>query len=179
MQCHRRYYACHLNTGEKIMPNETEVDAALPSPSACLSVDELQVGMSAEKEYVIDYPDVVTFSRISGDWNPAHHDEDYAAHSIFRQRVAHGMFSVAQFSGLLGMDLPGLGTLWLKQSVEFLKPAFLGKTYKAVITVTEIDAGTNTVTLSTECFDEDGQKIITGEGVVKPIPEKIKAKMSS
>ena len=147
------------------------------TPSACLTIQDLQVGMSAHSEYTIDYEDVVKFSEMSGDWNPAHHDEAYAANSIFRQRVAHGMFSVIQFSGLMGMDLPGIGTLWLKQSVEFLKPAFLGKKYRAVVTVTALDEETNTATLSTDCFDEYGDKIIAGEGVVKPIPVKVKAGM--
>ena len=156
-----------------------ETGLALPAPTACHTVEELELGMSVEKKYTIDYDDVCKFSDISGDWNPAHHDEDYAAKSIFRQRVAHGMFSVAQFSGLFGMDLPGLGTLWLKQSVEFHKPAFLGRHYRAVVTVTAIDAASNTVTLSTECFDEDGERIISGEGVVKPIPAKVKAAMQA
>ena len=88
------------------------------------------------------------------------------------------MISVAQFSGLFGMDMPGLGTLWLKQSVEFLRPAFFGHSYRAVVTVTAVEKETNTVTLSTECFDGQGEKIITGEGVVKPIPVKVKAKIS-
>lgn len=149
----------------------------IPEPMACMTVDDLRVGMSAEKRYSIDYSDAVKFSEISGDWNPAHHDEDYAANSIFRERVAHGMFSVAQFSGLFGMNMPGLGTLWLKQSVEFLRPAFFGREYRAVVTVTSIDRQANTVTLSTECFDEQGAKIILGEGVVKPIPLKVKAAM--
>ncbi|GAA0784018.1 MaoC family dehydratase [Marinobacterium sediminicola] len=148
-----------------------------PQPKACMTVADLRIGMSAEKEYSIHYDDAVTFSKISGDWNPAHHDEAYAANSIFRERVAHGMFSVAQFSGLLGMEMPGLGTLWLKQSVEFLRPAFFGRLYRAVVTVKAIDSDTNTVTLSTECFDEQGEKIITGEGVVKPIPLKVKQAM--
>ena len=141
-----------------------------------MSIDDLEIGMAVEKIYTIRHEDAVKFSEMSGDWNPAHHDEDYAANSIFKQRVAHGMFSVIQFSGLLGMDLPGLGTLWLKQSVEFLRPAFFGHEYKAVVTVVAINAENNTVTFSTECFDQDDNKIIIGEGVVKPIPEKLKQK---
>ncbi len=141
-----------------------------------MSIDDLEIGMSVEKIYTISHEDAVKFSEMSGDWNPAHHNEDYAANSIFKQRVAHGMFSVIQFSGLLGMDLPGLGTLWLKQSVEFLRPAFFGYEYKAVVTVVAINAENNTVTFSTECYDHDGNKIIIGEGVVKPIPEKLKQK---
>ena len=156
----------------------TAATAPRPSPSNCLTVEDLHVGMSAQKNYRISYEDVVRFSEISGDWNPAHHDEDYAANSIFRQRVAHGMFSAAQFSGLLGMDLPGLGTLWLKQSLEFHKPAFLDRQYRAVVTVTAIEVATNTVTLCTEAFDQEGDRIVSGEGVVKPIPVKVKAKIA-
>ncbi|MFT6218850.1 MAG: 3-hydroxybutyryl-CoA dehydratase [Cycloclasticus pugetii] len=141
-----------------------------------MSIDDLSIGMRKEKTYTIEHEDAVQFSKMSGDWNPAHHDEDYAAQSIFKQRVAHGMFSVIQFSGILGMDLPGLGTLWLKQSVEFLRPAFFGNQYRAVVEVLAIHKENNTVTFSTECFDQEGNKIITGEAVVKPIPAKLKAK---
>jgi len=149
---------------------------SIPQARNCMSIDDLKIGMSVDKIYTIRHEDAIKFSEMSGDWNPAHHDEDYAANSIFKQRVAHGMFSVIQFSGLLGMDLPGLGTLWLKQSVEFLRPAFFGHEYKAVVTVIAINTENNTVTFSTECFDQDGNKIIIGEGVVKPIPEKLKQK---
>jgi 3-hydroxybutyryl-CoA dehydratase len=148
----------------------------IPQATACYSIEDLSIGMRAEKTYSISHDDAVRFSEMSGDWNPAHHDEDYAAQSFFKARVAHGMFSVIQFSGLLGMDLPGLGTLWIKQSVEFLRPAFFGQQYKAVIEVIAIDLERNTVTFSTECFDDQGNKIITGEGQVKPIPEKLKKK---
>jgi len=150
----------------------------MPKPTACMTIEDLEVGMTIEKEYRIEYEDAVKFSEISGDWNPAHHDEAYAANSIFRERVSHGMISIAQFSGLFGMDMPGLGTLWLRQSVEFLRPAFFGRNYRAVVTVTAVEKETNTVTLSTECFDDQGEKIVTGEGVVKPIPAKVKAKIS-
>ena len=149
---------------------------SIPVPSNCMSIDDLSIGMRKEKTYTIEHEDAVQFSKMSGDWNPAHHDEDYAAQSIFKQRVAHGMFSVIQFSGILGMDLPGLGTLWLKQSVEFLRPAFFGNQYRAVVEVLTINKENNTVTFSTECFDQEGNKIITGEAIVKPIPAKLKAK---
>ncbi len=149
----------------------------LPKPTACLTVDEIEIGMSAEKTYSIDYQDTIKFSEISGDWNPAHHDEEYAAGSIFQERVAHGMVSAAQFSGLFGMALPGLGTLWIKNEVEFLRPAFFGQEYRAVVTVIGIDRGSNTVTLSTECFNQQAERIVTGTSVVKPIPAKVKARL--
>ncbi len=63
----------------------------IPTPAASLTVADLQIGMSAEKQYSISYEDAVAFSKISGDWNPAHHDEAYAANSIFRvHRVLPG-----------------------------------------------------------------------------------------
>ena len=74
------------------------------------------------------------------------------------------------------MDLPCLGTLQLIQSIEFLKPAFFGNEYKAVAEVVAIDTENNTVTLTTECFDHEGNKIISSEAVVKPIPAKLKEK---
>lgn len=149
----------------------------MPKPSACLTIDDLEEGKEFTKEYTITYDDVVKFSEISGDWNPAHHDAEYAKTTIFKQQIAHGMISVAQFSGMFGMDMPGLGTIWLVQNVTFLAPAYLDKKYTAKITVQKVDKEKNTAVCLTECFSEDGTKILTGEGHVKPIPAKVKAKM--
>lgn len=70
----------------------------IPKPRNCMSIDELSLGMRKEKVYTIEHEDAIRFSALSGDWNPAHHDDDYAKKSIFKERVAHGMFSVIQFS---------------------------------------------------------------------------------
>ncbi|MGB0714171.1 MAG: MaoC family dehydratase, partial [Gammaproteobacteria bacterium] len=148
----------------------------IPEPRSCLTVDEIRVGDCAEKTYRIEAEDAVRFSELSGDWNPAHHDADYAAKSVFKERIAHGIYSVAQFSDLFGMRLPGLGAIWLKESVEFLAPAYFGREYRAVVTVTEVDVAANTVTFLTECFDADDKCILTGESVVKPIPGHLRDK---
>lgn len=152
---------------------------SLPKPRACLTIDDLEIGQEFTKEYSISYSDVVKFSEISDDWNPAHHDADYAATTFFKKQIAHGMISVAKFSGIFGMDTPGLGTIWLQQGVTFLAPAYLDQPYTAKATVKELDKETNTAIFLCECFDAEGKKILTGEGAVKPIPAKVKAKMAA
>lgn len=151
----------------------------MEQPRACLTVDQIKVGTTFEKEYTVTYDMVKKFAEISGDWNPVHHDADFARTTVFRRQIAHGMISVAQFSGIFGMDLPGLGAIWMQQGAEFLAPVYLDKPYKAVVTATSVNEETNDITFSTECFDEKGKKVLTGEGKLKAIPAKVKAKMEA
>ena len=146
---------------------------------ACITIDEMKKGMEFTKEYSVSYDTVKKFAEISGDWNPLHHDPEYAATTVFRQQIAHGMISVAQFSGIFGMDMPGLGAIWLQQGATFLAPVLLDRPYTAKATVTKVDTETNTATFLTECFDGEGKKVLTGEGQLKPIPAKVKAKMEA
>lgn len=146
---------------------------------ACLTINEIKQGMSFTKDYSVSYEMVKKFAEISGDWNPVHHDPEFAKTTVFRQQIAHGMISVAQFSGIFGMDLPGLGAIWMQQGATFLAPVYLDKPYKAVVTATTVNEEANEVTFSTECFDAEGKKVLTGEGKLKAIPAKVKAKMEN
>ena len=152
---------------------------SLPQPRACMTVDDISEGMSFEKTYTVTYEMVKKFAEISEDWNPVHHNPEFAATTVFRQQIAHGMISVAQFSGIFGMDMPGLGAIWMSQSATFLAPVYLDKPYTAVATATKVDAESKSVTFTTECFDAEGKKVLTGEGMLKPIPAKVKAKMEA
>jgi 3-hydroxybutyryl-CoA dehydratase len=152
---------------------------SLPKPRACMTIDDLKVGMTFTKDYTVSYDMVKKFAEISGDWNPVHHDTAYAQTTIFKQQIAHGMISVAQFSGIFGMDMPGLGAIWLMQNVSFQAPVFLDKPYKAVAKVSKVDPATNTVTFETTCVDGDGKAVLSGTGELKPIPAKVKAKMQA
>lgn len=144
-------------------------------PTACCTIDDLTVGQTYEKEYTVTEDMLEAFAKVSGDYNPAHFNEEYAKSTRFRERIAHGCITVAQFSGIFGMDMPGLGTVWAKQSIEFLAPVKLNKPYRAIATVITKDK--RSATILTESFDEDGNKVATGEGVVYPIPAKIKDRM--
>ena len=104
-----------------------------PLPRACKHIDELNVGDEIRREYIITDDDVQKFAELSGDFNPAHFNEEYAKGTVFKERIAHGMISVAKFSGIFGMDMPGLGAIWGGQKIKFLAPVKLNTPYTAVV----------------------------------------------
>lgn len=143
-----------------------------PKPRACHTIQDLSVGMSFEHPYQVTDEDVQKFGEISGDFNPAHFDDEYAAGTRFGKRIAHGMISVAKFSGIFGMDLPGLGAIWAGQKVKFLAPVYLNQPYVAKAEVTEV--GEKSAKFRTTCSDAEGNIVLEGEAVLYPIPQKIK-----
>ena len=148
-----------------------------PLPRACKTIDELNVGDTYRLDYSVSDSDVQKFGEISGDFNPAHFNEDYAKGTVFKSRIAHGMISVAKFSGIFGMDMPGLGAIWGGQTLKFLAPVYLGERYTAVARVKE--KGEKNVVFSCWVEDKDGKHVLEGEGVLYPIPQKVKDKMAA
>lgn len=148
-----------------------------PLPRACKSLNELKVGDTFRLDYAISDGDVQKFAEISGDFNPAHFDEEYAKGTVFKNRIAHGMISLAKFSGIFGMDMPGLGAIWGGQNVKFLAPVQLNETYTAVATIKE--KGDKNIVFSCWVEDKDGKHMLEGEGVLYPIPQKVKDKLEA
>ncbi len=148
---------------------------ANPLPRACKSINDLKVGDAFRHEYSISDSDVQKFGEISGDFNPAHFNEEDAKGTIFKNRIAHGMISVAKFSGIFGMDMPGLGAIWGSQNLKFLAPVQLNEPYTAVAVVKE--KGDKNVVFSCWVEDKEGKHVLEGEGVLYPIPPKVKEKM--
>lgn len=148
-----------------------------PKPEACLTLDELNVGDRVELDYTITDEDVQKFGEISGDFNPAHFNEAYAADTRFGQRIAHGMISVAKFSGLFGMHMPGLGAIWAEQNVRFKAPVYLDAPYTAIAEI--IEKTDKFVKCRTWVEDQEGDVMLEGEGVLYPIPAKVKDKMGA
>jgi 3-hydroxybutyryl-CoA dehydratase len=148
-----------------------------PLPRACKSINDLNVGDAFRLEYSISDTDVQKFGEISGDFNPAHFNEDYAKGTIFKNRIAHGMISVAKFSGIFGMDMPGLGAIWGGQNLKFLAPVYLDKPYIAVAVVKE--KGEKNVVFTCWVEDKEGSRVLEGEGILYPIPQKVKDKMAA
>lgn len=136
-------------------------------PRACKLVDDLHVGDRVERPYIISEEDLAKFAELSGDWNPLHFDADYAAQTMFKRRIAHGMISLAKFSGIFGMDMPGLGTLWETQQVRFVSPVYLDVPYKAVAEVVATDR--RRATIATWVEDESGNRVLEGTAIVIPI----------
>jgi 3-hydroxybutyryl-CoA dehydratase len=132
------------------------------------SIDELEIGQSARFSKTVTESDIYLYAGISGDFNPAHVNEDYASRTFFKTRIAHGMLSASFISTVIGTLLPGPGSIYLRQEVNFLAPVKIGDTVTATAEVVEIDKEKKKVRLNTTCTIQDGTKVIEGEALVSP-----------
>ncbi len=135
---------------------------------------DLCVGQSAERLFQITDAAVRAFAEVSGDFNPVHLDEAYAARTIFRGRVAHGMLLGAHISAVLGERLPGPGAIYLSQTLEFEHPVRIGAEVRVRVEVIAAEDGGRKAVLSTLCFVGD-QVVAHGQAVVMP-PRRRKAR---
>jgi len=128
---------------------------------------KLAIGDRASITTTFTAEDVDRFAELSHDKNPIHLDEAAAAESIFGQRVVHGALASSLFSALLGMDVPGQGTIYLGQTTSYKAPVFIGDELTASVEVTEIRESKSIAKLRTLCVNGDGKTVIDGEAVVK------------
>ena len=103
------------------------------------SIDQLSVGQAASFSKTVTESDIYLFAGVTGDVNPAHINEAYASKTFFKGRIAHGMLSASFISAVLGMQLPGPGTIYLEQHLRFLAPVRPGDTVTAKVEVTELN----------------------------------------
>jgi 3-hydroxybutyryl-CoA dehydratase len=136
-----------------------------------LTIKELKVGQSYQKSFAITADLIERFADVTGDHNPIHLDEDYAGKSIFKQRVAQGMLQAGLLSGILGCHFPGVGTIYLSQTLKFIKPVFIKDQITLRLEVLEIINDKNQVRLGTLFTNQNGEAVVTGEALVKPPPE--------
>jgi len=129
-------------------------------------VEDLKKGMSATFAKTITEADIVLFAGVSGDNNAMHINEEFAKATRFAGRIAHGMLSASVISAAIANKLPGPGTVYMKQSLEFRAPVKAGDTVHAKVTVREIVPGKNHVFLDTVCTVREAV-VITGEAMVK------------
>jgi len=127
----------------------------------------LKIGDKASLVKVFTEEEVMTFSKLSQDTNPLHLDEGYAASTVFGQRVVHGMLAASLFSGLIGVELPGEGSIYLGQTLSFKAPVFIGEPVTASVEVIHLREDKPIATLRTVCINEEGLVLIEGEAVVK------------
>lgn len=114
-------------------------------------LEDLEVGQTANYAKTITEADVVLFAGISGDDNPVHINAEYAAQTMFKDRIVHGMFSAALISAVLGTRMPGPGAIYIDQQISFKAPVYIGDTVTATATVVEINEQRRRVTLKTVC----------------------------
>lgn len=123
-------------------------------------------GQTASVTKTISESDIYLFAGITGDMNPAHINEEYARHTRFKKRIAHGILSSGLISAVLGTKLPGPGAIYLEQTLKFIAPVYIGDTITATAKIKAIDETKNRAILITNCTNQNQQLVIAGEATV-------------
>ena len=126
----------------------------------------MKPGDSAEITKTIEQADVDAFADLTGDHNPVHVDEEFAKTTRFGRRIAHGMLTASLISSVLANKLPGEGSVYLGQSLEFIKPVFPGDEITARVIVKEIREDKPIIKLETLCINQRDEIVIRGEATV-------------
>ncbi len=132
------------------------------------TIEELALGQSAQFSKTISESDVYLYAGITGDFNPAHINQAYAEKTKFKTRIAHGMLTAGFISTLLGTQLPGPGSIYLQQTLNFKAPVAFGDTITATVEVIEILIEKKRVRLKTICTNQEGTVVLDGEALVSP-----------
>ena len=132
------------------------------------SYEELEIGEEASFSKTIGECDIYQFAGISGDFNPVHLNEEYARDTRFERRVAHGMLSMSLAGSILGMVLPGIGTVLVEISTRFKKPVFIGDTITATARVAEKLEEKKRVRMEVEWYNQRDELVIEGSFIVVP-----------
>ncbi|PFG73997.1 MaoC family dehydratase [Tepidiforma thermophila] len=130
--------------------------------------DDISIGDSATFSKTITESDVYLFAGITGDLNPAHVDAVSAGRGMFKQRIAHGMLTGSFISTVLAMQLPGPGTIYVSQTLNFRAPVFFGDTLTARVEAIEKLEQRRWVKFKTTVTNQDGKTVVEGEAVVIP-----------
>jgi len=135
------------------------------NPAQGYDIEDIEPGMSASFAKTVTEADIVLFSAVSGDLNPAHLNEEYARTTIFGGRIAHGMLTAGFISAVLANKLPGPGTIYLGQTLKFKAPVRAGDTVTATVTVREVFVDKKRVILDAVCTVGD-KVVLEGESTM-------------
>lgn len=133
--------------------------------SKMIYFEDLAVGQEASLSHTVTETDVSSFADISGDRNPVHLDEAYAASTMFKGRIAHGILSAAYISAVFGMELPGPGAIYISQSLAFKAPVRIGDTVVTTVKLVELVPEKKRARFETVCA-VNGKPVLTGEAVL-------------
>lgn len=135
--------------------------------------EEITIGQTASYSKSLTEKDILLFAAVSGDTNPVHLDAEFAATTIFNERIAHGMWTGGLISAAIALQLPGPGSVYLGQSLSFRAPAKLGDTITINLEVTDKQEKKKTVTLACEAVNQKGKVIVNGTADVMAPAEKL------
>ena len=130
--------------------------------------DELEIGSQGKYSKTLSERDIALFGDTSGDINPLHFDEDYASNTMFKGRIAHGMWSAALISTCIGTEIPGPGSIFLAQELKFRLPVRIGDSLTAIVTVKEKNEKTRTIVLDCKVVNQMGKTVVQGDASVMP-----------
>ena len=133
--------------------------------------ESIEIGETASFTKTITETDIYLYCGISGDFNPLHVDQLYANKAIFKGRVAHGLLVASLISHVLGMKLPGPGTIYITQTIKYYKPAYINDTITAMVEVLDKIPSKHHIILRTYCLNQNNECIIDGEAKVLFDPE--------
>ena len=128
-------------------------------------LEDLSPGMEASVSKTVTNEDITKFAELSGDINPVHLNEEFAAGTIFKKRIAHGFLTGSLFSTVLGTKLPGPGCVYMSQTMKFKGPVFIGDQLVATCTVTNVDMEKGRVSFDCVC-EANGRPVLTGEALL-------------
>ena len=132
-----------------------------------MTYEELNIGDSASFTKVVTKEMIHAFAEISGDTNPVHLDAEYAAGTVFKQNIAHGILVIGLISKVLGCDMPGYGSIYVSQQVKFLRPVKIDDEITATVEVIE-KLEKNVVKFRTYCKNQKGKIVVDGEATGIP-----------
>ena len=133
-----------------------------------MTINLLSVGQTYDKKVTITSDMIERFAEATGDHNPLHLDEEFAKGTKFKTRVAHGMLQAGILSGILGTEFPGVGTIYLSQTLKFMKPVFIGDEVTFHLKVLELIEEKNRIRIETICENQKGEAVVTGEALIMP-----------
>ena len=133
-----------------------------------LSIDEIKVGDQACIQKTMTEADVILFAGVSTDQNPAHINDEYAKGTMFKKRIVHGAMTSSLVSAVLGMKLPGAGTIYMSQTSKFMAPVYIGDTITAIVEAKELNKEKNRIVFRTYCQNQEGKIVMDGEALVMP-----------
>lgn len=138
------------------------------------TIEEINVGDTADFTKSVGGYDVYSFAGVTGDFNPAHINTVYASETSFGKTIAHGILSIGFISNVLGTQLPGPGSITVGLECDFKKPVFIGDTITAIVEVTKKDETKNRVWLHAYCTNQRGEIVVDGQAILMPVTKEIK-----
>lgn len=127
---------------------------------------KFKIGDQASISKTITEADIALFVAVSGDTNPLHTNAEYAKRSRFGERIAHGSLTASLISNVIGTKLPGVGAVYLSQTLKFIKPVKIGDTITATATLIQLREDKPILTLRTICTNQKGETVLEGEAHV-------------